>query len=81
MSRYTSALAAAAADDRWAREPDRTAATAPARQAFLSRFEQEVDPNGELNPQERARRAANARRAYFRRLAVKSAQARRGDRR
>lgn len=80
MSRYTSALAAAAADDRWAREPDRSAATAPARQAFLDRFEREVDPEGKLNPQERAKRAASAKRAYFRRLAVKSAQSRRGDR-
>ncbi len=60
-----------------ARVTDPTAHTAPARRAFLDRFEREVDPNGELSPQERARRAEHARKAYFSRLALKSAQARR----
>jgi len=31
--------------------------TSAARPAFLSRFEREVDPDGELAPEERARRA------------------------
>ena len=35
---------------------DPTAHTAPARQAFLDRFEREVDPEGVLEPKERARR-------------------------
>ncbi|MGH3968892.1 MAG: hypothetical protein ACRET2_07960 [Steroidobacteraceae bacterium] len=50
---------------------------------MLDKFEQQVDPDGELSPAERAKRAANARKAYFARLALKSAQARRrrnGDR-
>jgi hypothetical protein len=47
---------------------------------MLDRFEREVDPNGELTPQERAKRAEHAehaRKAYFTRLSLKSAQARR----
>ena len=51
--------------------------TAPARQAFLSRFEHEVDPEGQLTPKERERRAGHARKAYFTRLALASAKARR----
>jgi hypothetical protein len=50
--------------------------TAPARAAFLDRFEKEADPEGTLDPAERARRAGHLRRAYFGRLALKSAQAR-----
>jgi hypothetical protein len=56
---------------------DPSAHTAPARKAFLDRFEREVDPDGVLPPAERARRADHARKAYFTRLALKSAQARR----
>jgi hypothetical protein len=51
--------------------------TRPARQAFLARFEREVDPDGVLSPEERARRAECARRAHFMRLAFLSAKARR----
>ena len=51
--------------------------TAPARAAFQSRFEREVDPDGELPSDERARRAAQARKAYYTRLALASAKARR----
>lgn len=51
--------------------------TEPARKAFLDRFEREVDPDGALDPKERARRAEHARKAYFARLALKSAKARR----
>jgi hypothetical protein len=51
--------------------------TANARKAFLGRFEIEVDPNGKLTPEERARRAEYARKAYFQRLAMASAKARR----
>lgn len=56
---------------------DPTAHTAPAREAFLSRFERQVDPGGVLDPAERARRAEHAKKAYFLSLALKSAQARR----
>lgn len=51
--------------------------TEPARRAFLERFEREVDPDGLLDPEERARRAEHARKAYFAGLALKSARARR----
>jgi hypothetical protein len=54
--------------------------TAPARAAFLSGFERQVDPDGRLSPDERRRRAAHARTAYFVRLARQSAIAR-ADRR
>jgi hypothetical protein len=50
--------------------------TAKARAAFLQRFEQEVDPDNQLAPEERARRAHHARKAYFARLALASAKAR-----
>jgi hypothetical protein len=51
--------------------------TQPARTVFLSRFEREVDPDGVLEPQERARRAEHAKKAYFLRLAQASSTARR----
>jgi hypothetical protein len=51
--------------------------TSAARKAFLDRFERQVDPDGTLDPAERARRAGHARKAYFTGLALKSAQARR----
>ena len=53
--------------------------TAKARAEFLARFEREVDPEGELPPAERARRAAYARRAHMARLALASARARRRE--
>lgn len=62
---------------RWGRATDRTTATETARAAFLDRFEREVDPEGVLPPVERAKRAKNARRAYFTRLSLKSAKSRR----
>ncbi len=71
-------IARLAAHVSWANTANRTARTAPARDAFLAKFEDQVDPRRELSPQERARRAAHARKAYFAGLALKSAQARRG---
>ena len=50
--------------------------TTAARNAFLRRFETQVDPEGVLPIGERQRRAEAARRAYFAALAVKSAVAR-----
>lgn len=61
----------------WANTPDRPARTRKAREAFNDRFEREVDPEGVLLPAERAKRAENARKAYFARLAFESAKARR----
>lgn len=69
-----------AAHESWARTPDRTARTAKARAALMASFEKQVDPDGTLSPQEGARRAEHARKAYFARLALKSAQARRNAR-
>ncbi len=65
-----------AAHSKWA-STDATEGTAPARRAFLDRFEHEVDPDGTLPPAERARRAEHARKAYFTRLALASAKTRR----
>lgn len=62
---------------RWAKTVDRSAATLPGRTAFDERFEREVDPDGTLPAAERAVRADAARRAYFTRLALKSASSRR----
>jgi hypothetical protein len=69
-----------AAHVQWSREPDPSARTANGRAAFLARFEAEVDPDGMLAPEERCRRAEHARRAYFTRLALASAKARRAKR-
>jgi hypothetical protein len=47
------------------------------RQGLQAKFEREVDPEGKLSPQERAKRAEYARKAHMERLALKSAK--RGD--
>jgi hypothetical protein len=60
----------------WSRTPDRAAHTAPARAAFLAKFEAEVDPLGELDPITRAELAAYRRKEYMARLAFASAKAR-----
>jgi hypothetical protein len=54
--------------------------TAKARATFLDTFEREVDPEGVLSPEERRRRAQHARSAHFARLALLSAESRRGKR-
>jgi len=69
-----------AAHESWAHTPDRSARTAPARAALMARFEREVDPDGTLPPDERARRAAHARKAHFARLSLASARSRRKSR-
>jgi hypothetical protein len=50
--------------------------TKPARAAFMARFEIEVDPDRQLDPVDRARRANAAKKAYFSKLAYLSAKAR-----
>ena len=67
--------ARAAAHARWAKE-DGVEGTAKARAAFMSKFEQQVDPDGVLPEEERQRRATAARKAHFTTLALKSSQAR-----
>lgn len=65
-----------AAEISWARTRDRTARTRPAREAFLKRFEKEVDPDGTLPPEERRQRAEHVKRAYMLQLSKRSAAAR-----
>ena len=72
-----SALFSAGAHTSWARTADRTARTQPGRDKFERRFDLEVDPDGVLDPADRARRAAHARTAYFKRMAASSALKRR----
>jgi hypothetical protein len=63
---------------RWAAVDDRSAATQAARDAFRDRFIREArEKFGDLPTDELARRAEHLRKAYFARLALKSAQARR----
>jgi hypothetical protein len=50
--------------------------TAKARAAFRQKFVDQVDPDGELAPEERERRANHALKAHMRLLALTSAQAR-----
>jgi hypothetical protein len=66
-----------AAHESWAHTEDRSARTANARKTMLDKFETQVDPEGILPPAERAKRAEHARKAHFKRLALRSAQARR----
>ena len=66
-----------AANASWARTENRAARTAPARLVLMEKFERQVDPDNVLLPAERAKRAENARKAHYQRLALKSAQARR----
>lgn len=61
----------------WANTADRSARTAPARRAYLKRFERMVDPDGILDPVERVERAKQAMRAHMTRAALRSAQSRR----
>jgi hypothetical protein len=51
--------------------------TKPGRDAFLARFEREVDPDGVLPEAERRRRALHARKAHMLTLAAKSSRYRR----
>ncbi|MCV6968863.1 hypothetical protein AWB93_13060 [Mycobacterium bohemicum] len=68
--------ASIAAHASWAHTEDRRARTANATKANMDRFERLVDPEGRLTPEERAKRAENARKAHFQRMAYKSAKVR-----
>lgn len=61
------------AHTRWAKEPDRKAATAPARRGFRARFEREADPEGVLSPAELAYRTDCLISAHMGRLALAKA--------
>lgn len=62
--------------ERWAREVDPKGATAAARKAFADKFEREADPEGVLDPQERAVRAERLRKAHYLKMALASAKSR-----
>lgn len=59
-----------AASARWSRH-DGHQGTQAARDAFLARFELQVDPEGRLDPETRAKRAEHAKREHFTRLAMR----------
>jgi hypothetical protein len=62
----------------WFKTEDRTARTQPGLQAAnVTRFEDQVDPDRKLTPEERAKRVVNARQAHLKRIALASAKARR----
>ena len=61
----------------WSNTTDRTARTEPARRANARRYERQVDPDGVLSPDERAKRAESARMAHMYRMALASHKARR----
>lgn len=75
-----SAIASIAADESWARTPDRSARTAPAREARWQKYLEKaraLAPAG-ADEVDIARRAEHLRQADMKRMALKSAQARRG---
>lgn len=63
-----------AAHARWKTCPDRRAATAPARAAFMDKFEIEVDPDGVLDFEERQIRARHALAEHMARLQLRRHQ-------
>jgi transcription factor WhiB len=69
--------ASLAAHVSWTRTSDRAARTAPARDAALRRFAQEVDPDEKLDEQTRREHADTARREHFQRMALLSSRSRR----
>lgn len=67
-----------AAHTRWAGTDDRTAATAPARAGLRDRFVKQARKlHPDLSEQEIAARAESLRRAFYLKLALASARARR----
>lgn len=65
------------AHESWARTPDRAARTAPARKAFEDRFAAQVrEQFPDIDDAEVATRAEHAKKAYYLRLALASAKAR-----
>lgn len=69
--------ARAAVHASWANTEDRTARTAPARKAFMRRFEDQVDPDRLLPEAERQRRAKHAMRSHMASLALKRSKGKR----
>ena len=63
--------ARAAVHKSWTNTEDRTARTAPARAAFMRKFEDQVDPTRTLPDAERNRRAESAMKSHMASLALK----------
>jgi len=66
-----------AAHSSWAKTANRRARTQPGSQALLAKLAAEVDPDGLMSPEDRAKAVENAKSAYFSRLAMRAAAARR----
>jgi hypothetical protein len=64
-----------AANTRWGKTTDRTAATEAARRGLRAKFEREADPDGVMNPADRARAAENLQHAHCLRMAAARAAA------
>jgi len=65
-----------AAHESWAKTPNRAARTAAARKAMMERFETLVDPDGVMPEAARLEMAESARKAHYRKMALKSAKVR-----
>lgn len=72
-----STSAAIAAASRWAREPDRAKATAPARAGLRAKFAREIDPDGTMPAKEREYRVDHLMRAHMLRMSLAAGRARR----
>ena len=75
------AIGQAAAHTRWAREADRTAATAPARRGLEAKWAAEIDPTGLMPADELEQRIESMRQAHMARMRLarsQRAEARRG---
>lgn len=67
---------------RWSHTPnptDRTEALAPARRGLESKWARQADPDGLMSPADRATAVEALKRAHYRRMALASARARRGQ--
>ena len=78
-----SLIASVAANTRWSRvnsPEDRRAATAPAAAAREKSWARKADPDGVLSPDELAAAVARLKKAHYRLMQLRSAQARAGRR-
>lgn len=69
-------IAKTAANTRWAKEPDRSAATRAARDGRWASYERQVDPQGVLPPDERRRRARSLEMAHMARMRLARSRSR-----
>jgi hypothetical protein len=72
-----SLIARIAITERWAREPDRAAATAPARAGLRGKYAREVDPDGVLTEADREHRVDQLMHAHMLRMTLRAKVARR----